>query len=223
MHNITTQKIFDYTVCRILCENKELYKNKELTNSVQMVFDSPVVKYRVRQVVGDSHKSGGYTSVGQPYPLIDLPGAAPLVDWLSEQFLKVKPKICPNKTGNKILYKRSWSNVMQNGSYGSIHNHTKIDNYISLAGYESKNFRPDAVGVLYVNVPENSSNLVFVKNKKGVEDQPVEYFVGREDIYWLNPTEGEFVIHSPNVWHGVSKHNNELPRIVFVFDIDYVD
>jgi hypothetical protein len=111
---------------------------------------------------------------------------------------------------------------MEIDARGDVHQHVKIDNYISLAGYESENFRPDAVGILYVDVPPGSSNLVFVENKEGITDKEVDYFVDREDTYWLKPKEGDFVIHSPEVWHGVSRHKSELNRNVFVFDIDYV-
>jgi hypothetical protein len=43
-----------------------------------------------------------------------------------------------------------------------------------------------------------------------------------EDMYCIKPIEGELLIHSPDMWHAVSVHNSDLPRNVFVFDIDYV-
>ena len=95
----------------------------------------------------------------------------------------------------------------------------KVDEYMKSYGYKEENFRPDAVAILYVDVPENSSNLVICRD--GDDYVPIDDFK-KEDMYWLKPTEGELVIHSPDIWHAVSVHNSDLPRNVFVFDIDYV-
>jgi hypothetical protein len=85
--------------------------------------------------------------------------------------------------------------------------------------YASENFRPDAVAIFYVDVPQGSSNLVFIRN--GKDDTYIDDYV-ESDRYYLKPIEGELVIHSPETWHAVSVHNSDLPRNVFVFDIDYI-
>ena len=214
------EDIYGHKVIQIQCEDESIYKNPVLTQSVEMVFNSPVVINRVRQTIGDSHKGGGMTSVGQPYPLIDLPGASRMKEWLTEQFLSVKDEIGCSHKGNNVFFKRSWANRMTNGAYGNVHQHVKIDNYLSyMTGYEEKDFCPDAVGILYVNVPPESSNLVIIKDGKG--DTPVEFFP-EEDQHWIPPNNGLLLIHSPYVWHGVSVHNGLTPRDVFVFDIDFV-
>lgn len=211
--------IFGYKVLTTECKDPSIYKNPVLTNSVDMVFKSYVVINRVRRTIGDSQKAGGMTSVGQPYPLIDLPGASPMRDWLTEQFIAAKDTLGYSDKPDKVFFKRSWTNRMIEGGYGHVHTHVKIDNYIStLTGYSSEGFCPDAVGILYVNVPPGSSNLVVINN--GCEDVPVEYFP-EKDQHWIEPYEGLLIIHKPDVWHGVSKHMSSLPRDVFVFDIDY--
>ena len=78
---------------------------------------------------------------------------------------------------------------------------------------------PDVVAIFYVDVPKNSSDLIFVKNGKDYEELKN---INEEDIHTIQPIEGELIIHSPNLWHAVGMHNNDLPRNVFVFDIDYV-
>jgi hypothetical protein len=209
--------VYGYKVIKIQCDDPTIYKNNLLMQSVDQVYTSPTVTNRVRETVGDSQKGTGLTSVGQPYPLISLPGASKMEDWLTEQFLSVRDIL--GCTGDKVKFKRSWTNRMFYGSFGHVHQHVRIDNYIkTLTGYSEEDFCPDAVGILYVNVPEDSSNLVFVK--EGRPDEPVENF--KEDTTWLKPVEGMLVIHSPYVWHGVSKHLSDKPRDVFVFDIDYV-
>lgn len=210
------EEIYGHKVIKFQCNDKSIYKNDLLMQSVEQVYTSPVVINRVRETVGDSQKGTGLTTVGQPYPLISLPGASKLEDWLTEQFLSVRDIL--GCKGDSVYFKRSWTNRMYYGAYGHVHQHIKIDNYIkTITGYTDENFCPDAVGILYVNVPPKSSNLVFVKD--GRPDEPVDNF---DETTWLEPVEGMLVIHSPYVWHGVSKHLSDIPRDVFVFDIDYV-
>lgn len=207
---------FGHTVIKIQCEDPTIYKNDLLMQSVEQVYTSPAVIHRVRETIGDSQKGTGLTTVGQPYPLITLPGASKLEDWLTEQFLSVRDTL--GCTGDKVFFKRSWTNRMYYGAFGHVHQHVRIDNYIkNITGYTDENFCPDAVGILYVNVPPNSSKLAFIED--GRPDEPVENF---DNPILLDPVEGMLVIHSPHVWHGVTKHLSDIPRDVFVFDIDYV-
>lgn len=207
---------FGHKVIKIQCEDPTIYKNDLLMQSVEQVYTSPAVIHRVRETIGDSQKGTGLTTVGQPYPLITLPGASKLEDWLTEQFLSVRDTL--GFTGDKVFFKRSWTNRMYYGAFGHVHQHVRIDNYIkNITGYTDENFCPDAVGILYVNVPPNSSKLAFIED--GRPDEPVENF---DNPILLDPVEGMLVIHSPHVWHGVTKHLSDSPRDVFVFDIDYV-
>ena len=209
-------EIFGHKVIKIQCNDPTIYRNNLLMQSVEQVYTSPAVIHRVRETVGDSQKGTGLTTVGQPYPLISLPGASKLEDWLTEQFLSVRDIL--GCKGDKVFFKRSWTNRMYYGAFGHVHQHVRIDNYIkNLTGYTDENFCPDAVGILYVNVPPNSSKLAFIEN--GRPDEPVENF---DNPVLLEPVEGMLVIHSPHVWHGVTKHLSDIPRDVFVFDIDFV-
>jgi hypothetical protein len=89
---------------------------------------------------------------------------------------------------------------------------------MAMSGYTPEDFRPDVVSIFYADVPEGSSNLVFIKDGAGdtrIEDYP------QERQHWLQPIEGELVMHTPEVWHAVSVHMSDTPRNVFVFDIDF--
>jgi hypothetical protein len=212
------ENVFGDSIVKIQCDDVEIYKNKELTKSVNQMFESSMVKNRLRDGEGDSHKGAGLTTVGQPYGIIDLPGSFDLKEWLIKQFLLVKEPL--KKYGADVKFKRSWANRLFLGGQGMCHNHTKLDNYMNdLTKYEREDFCPDAVGILYVDVPENSSNLVFVRD--GKEDTYLHEYDENRKCY-LQPKEGELVIHSPEMWHAVSIHKSVLPRNVFVFDIDYV-
>lgn len=212
------ESIFGDPVVRIQCEDRSLWKNSVLNTSIEMTYNSPVVINRVRESIGDSHKGAGLTTVGQPYPFINLPGATPLKEWVKESILKAAPHL--GLSGSDVFFKRSWTNRLFKGGYGQCHRHTRIDNYMkNLTGYTEENFRPDAVAIFYADVPEHSSNLVFIQD--GADDTYIEdYPVERQ--HWLQPIEGELVIHSPDVWHAVSVHKNDIPRNVFVFDVDIV-
>lgn len=215
------ENVFDSAIVRIQCQNEELYRNEDLTKSVDHVLNMPTVKNRKRNDKGDSHKGNGLTSVGQSYlDLIHLPGASNLTNWITEQFLLVHKQLGVDKEVKSVYYKRSWANRLFRDGQGLCHNHVKLDEYMSeMTQYSPENFRPDAVGIFYVDVPEGSSDLVFIRNGKA--DTYIHEY-DECDRYYLKPKQGELVIHSPEVYHAVSVHNSDLPRNVFVFDIDYV-
>ena len=215
------ENVFGDFIIKSQCKNVDLYKNEELTKTINNVFNFPKIQNRDRTLKGDSHKGAGLTTVSETYlSLVHLPGFNNLTSWITEQFLLAKEPLGLDKKGNEVYYKRSWANRLFFGGHGLCHNHTKVDNYISnLTDYTNVNFKPDAVGIFYVDVPENSSNLVFIKD--GRPETWIEDYK-KEDTYWLQTVEGELVIHSPELFHAVSTHNNNLPRNVFVFDIEYV-
>jgi hypothetical protein len=214
------ENFYGHPIIRIQCEDESIYRNEMFLNSVEMTYKSPVVQNRVRKQIGDSHKGAGLTTVGQPYPLVSLPGSSTFVEWVSQQLLDARELLGLANKGKEVYYKRSWSNRLFRGGYGLCHQHLRIDNYIKeLTGYSDENFAPDATAVFYLDVPEGSSNIVFIKD--GEDDTPVEQY-SKEDTYWLKPNEGELVIFLPDLCHAVSTHNSDLPRNVFVFDFDYV-
>jgi hypothetical protein len=214
------ENVFGNPIIRILCEDENLYSNEDLVKSVDHVLNMPSVQNRKRNEPGDSHKGFGLTSVGQPYlDLVHLPGSFELVKWITEQLLVVHKELGIDKEPKSVYYKRSWANRFFRGGHGLCHNHVKLDKYLlEMTNYAEEGFRPDAVAILYVDVPEGSSDLVFIRNGKG--DTHLDEY-DEDDKYYLKPKKGELVIHSPEVYHGVSVHNSDLPRNVFVFDIDY--
>ena len=215
------ENVFDSNVIRIQCEDETLYHNEYLDKSVNHLFAMPDVINRKRENSGDSHKGAGRTTVGQPYlDLVYLPGSSRLVEWLTQQLILVHKELGIAKDVKSVYYKRSWANRLFLGGQGMCHNHVKLDKYMKdRTNHSEKDFCPDAVAILYVDVPEGSSDLVFIRN--GKEDTYIDEYE-ESDTHRLKPNKGELIIHSPEVWHAVSVHKSELPRNVFVFDIDYV-
>jgi Putative 2OG-Fe(II) oxygenase len=215
------EQAFGYNIVRIQCENEELYHNEDLTKAVDHVLNLPIFKNRKRGLKEDSQIGNGLTSVGNDYlAIVNLPGSAALAKWVEEQMLLAREFLKIDKQGNKVKFKRSWANRLFHGAQGKCHQHVKVDQYIAeLTDYSYVNFRPDIVGILYVDVPPGSSDLVVINN--GKEDTMVSDY-SEEDKFYITPHKGELLLHVPEVWHGVTIHNSDLPRNCFVFDADFI-
>lgn len=222
LDSMRVENVFGQPIVRIPCDDDELYRNEDLTKSVNKVLNLPVVKNRIRRERGDSHVGGGYSSVGQMYlPIIHLPGAAGITAWVSNSMLAARKLLGIDKPANSVSYKRSWANRMLKGAQGKCHRHLVLDNYMAKnTDYPAENFTPDVVGIFYVDVPPGSADLIFIRN--GAPDIRHTEF-NEEDKYYVKPITGELVLHTPDMWHAVGNHNNDLPRNVFVFDADYVE
>ena len=218
---IEIENVFGYPVIRIQCPDESLYRNIDLEKSINKVFNRTEVKFRIRDRIGDSHVGGGLTTVGETYlKIVHLPGASELTKWVTEQFLNFKDVLGVKKPANDIVYKRAWANRILRGGQGKCHRHVEFDMFLAeFKDLTSENFRADAVGIFYIDVPENSSNLVFIKD--GLPDTVHTEFK-EENKWYLNPREGELIIHSPVSWHAVTEHHSDLPRNCIVFDADYV-
>lgn len=215
------EQVFGDPVVRIKCEDESMWRNPMLEQSIELSYRQHSVVTRTPIKGKDSYVGTGYTTVGQWYQFVDLPGCIRLREWIEQSFLQAKDVIGLSHKGNGISFKRSWSNRMFRGDFGKCHKHTKLDLYMKEnTDFSETNFRADAVGIFYADVPEGSSNLVFIQD--GTEDTLIDHHP-KEKQYWHKPIEGELVIHSPDVWHAVSVHNSNLARNVFVFDIDFVD
>lgn len=217
---VHAENIFGYPVLRIQCEDESLWRNSLLEQSIEESYRTNSVFKRTPIPGKDSHVGKGLTSVGQWFQLVDLPGASGLREWIEKTLVENKSLIGLSHKGDEISFKRSWSNRMFMGDYGKCHKHTKLDLYMrENTNFTETDFRADAVAIFYADVPEGSSNLVFIQD--GEEDTLIDDYP-KERQHWLQPIQGELVIHSPEVWHAVSVHNSDIPRNVFVFDVDFV-
>jgi hypothetical protein len=215
-------KPFDKTIIRIECTDENLYRNDDLNRSVEGLLSLSDVQNRTRGEKSDSHVGAGVTSVGQTYlQLVHLPGSQALADWIAKQMLEAKDIFCIDKQANSVEYKRSWVNRLYKGAQGKCHQHIELDDYMrERTNYSPINFRGDIVGIFYVDVPPNASNLVIIKDGKPgtyVSDYNVE------DTFIVKPSAGQLVLHTPDVWHAVSEHQSNLHRTCFVFDANYIE
>lgn len=195
------EHVFGYNVFKFKCLNKELYKNETLLLNLQKLFDLPLVKNRTRGGQYDSALGESLSTVGNQYSdIVNMNGTQELVKWITQSILKTNPK------AKEIMYARTWANRMFKGSQGYCHAHIHTD----FTGP-----KVDFVAIFYLNVPENGSNLVFVKDglfNTFYTDYPPE------QIHVCESKTGELIIHSPFALHAVTLHNNDEPRECLVFE-----
>jgi hypothetical protein len=126
------------SITRIQCPNINFYKNKELTDSLDRVFDLPEIK--LKNASRGSQDGHGLSFAGHPYLSLEhLPGSQELINWIREQI------------DTPISFKRSWANRIFKGCRGKLHNHTTYGH-------------ADLVAILYVDVPTTGAELIFVND-----------------------------------------------------------
>jgi hypothetical protein len=191
------ENIFGHTICRIQCTDVELYKNAELTASINRVFELPEVK-KFNGSQG-SQDGNGLSFVNHPYLTLEhLPGAKPLMKWVAGQMLA-------SNNHSEVTFIRSWANRIFKDCKGMLHNHL---------GYG----QVDITGILYVDVPDHGAELIFVRNGETGKSH-LDY--APEDRYYLQPKPGELILHDSAVFHTVGQHVVDMTRTVFVFDAVY--
>lgn len=182
---------------KVHCADANLYTNPELQSSIRAIFALPEICDRPRGADWDSHYGPGETTEIVPYlGPANIPGSEQLTDWILDQ---VRLAYGP------AHITRSWMNRMQQGSQGRCHNHTS-----ELLG------TPDVVAIFYVENPDNGGQLVIVDSKYAGQ---LPSDIPNTDKQLVASISGDLIMHGPEVWHGVSEHQNPIPRICFVYQL----
>jgi Putative 2OG-Fe(II) oxygenase len=90
---------------------------------------------------------------------------------------------------NEHLRAGFWFNYMPPGSATLMHSHDDYDELLS--------------GVYYINVPENSGNLIIYDTADNNQEEKIE----------IEPHTGEFIFFRPDVRHEVSRNNSDEHRL----------
>lgn len=184
------------------CPNVKFYNNRILFSSIELLLNLQTVVERVRGTDYDSANGQILTSVGNDYSnLVAMPGSSNLVDWITKKLLEHNPN------ANSVEYVNSWVNKMFKNSEALVHCHAEKDKSL------------DFVAIFYVQVPENSSELVFVEDGKS---QTHYYDYDETKRKHIKCQSGDLLIHSPELFHAVTIHNNDIPRICLVFEGRYI-
>jgi len=134
-----------------------------------------------------------------------------LLEWVKSKVQQIGPDM--GYTGQSIDLTIDWMNVMYKGSFGNCHTH------------DDKS-EPDTnrkiVGIFYLQAPEYSSNLLVVKKTKDYSSMGVSpYTISQEEICPLELTTGDLILHKVDLPHAMSKHMNDIPRLVVVMEFRY--
>jgi hypothetical protein len=199
---MNTVNAFGHTIHVAHCEHTNYYANTEILHGVDRIFNLPEIKNRPRGTNWDSHYGQGETS--EIVPMLgpaNLPGTSQLTAWILEQ--------CKQALGADVGIDRSWMNRLQTGSQGRCHRHMGVDR-------EGMQQTPDLVAIFYVNNPPGGSRLIVVK--EGVAGQlPSDMLEANK--HYIQPQTGDLIMHGPEVWHAVSEHLADEPRICFVYQL----
>lgn len=172
----------------------------------------PEIKNRDRGHLYDSHYGEGQTSEIIPFlSPTNILGSSDLINWIKTECLSVLP-IFYDFNSKDVVIERSWMNKMDYGSQGRCHRHLGLD-------YDGLTKTPDLIGIFYVNAPIDSSELIFIKDGSHGEFHNA---FPEDQKYYIKPKSGELIIHKPDVWHAVGVHNNQDPRICFVFHLSFI-
>lgn len=115
-----------------------------------------------------------------------------------------------NRNVTNVRVGRAWANRLYQGCGGRIHHH-------------SNKFKPfDLVAIFYYQAPENSGKFVFVNDAAGAKhaDGLVED-VDNKDKLEVTVKTGTLLLHSPDIWHGITIHNSHIPRICIVLELSF--
>jgi hypothetical protein len=135
-----------------------------------------------------------------------------LLGWIKEKAIPVAPALGFDECKSADLT-IDWMNVMYRNSFGNCHTHDDI--------YETHTTKK-VVTIFYLQAPENSSDLLVVKNTKDYSTMGVSPFtIPDDEIFPIKVKTGDLLIHTVDLPHAVSKHNTDVPRLCLVMEFQY--
>lgn len=187
-HNIIKHEVPSY-----------LYSSKLLESDVDKLFNSDFILQNGNKSLEKCGKGYSTCDFGSDL-IINLSDISPLFEYISSFIIKYFDS---SSKKEKILYTRIWANKVYKDCLGECHVHGGIN---------------DGSAIFYYKCPNNSSDLIILKNK-------IEGIVKDEhkDVSkYIKVKPGDLIIHDKNVPHAISKHMSEDPRICFVFDFKLI-
>jgi len=194
------RNVFDTNIVIHHCDDKSIYNNEVIQNSINFVFSLE----EIRDSVDPSQVGNAFTTCNyfNKFPLTSMPGTERLSEWIAERILE-SAKFFNVAHTTKVGFERTWINLMFYGCEGSCHRHP-LD--------------IDGVAIFYPKVPLNSSELVFIRN--GTVGSTIDNYP-KADLAFQPVITGDLVIHAPSIPHAVSKHNSHDSRVCFIYEFKY--
>jgi hypothetical protein len=133
-------------------------------------------------------------------PIDQLPSSQQILDWIKQKIIETAPTILGHAI-DTVTITRTWANIMVKGNTGQVHNHD--------SSY------PQGIALFYCQVPPNSSDLVLVEN--AVSDSELSDYDPAHCLA-LNVAQGQLIIHTSKILHGLTEHLSDIPRLVWVIE-----
>jgi len=174
-----------------------LYKNKNLKEDIDKLFDSDLIKEFGNYTPEQRGKSYSTCSFKEDELVFHIHGIFPLIEWIGCMILDKLKK----SQKDAIAYKRIWLNKIFMGCSVICHSHEDSD--------------IDGVAIFYINIPtDDSGQLIILKTH--IEEEISEKH--KSNCFSINVNSGDLIIHDADMPHAVSKHMNEEPIICLVIE-----
>ena len=188
--------------------DKQLYFSEELEQSTKSLLKNDELLNE--EITERNGKAKTTSHVDDGKFILSMPGFNKLYSQISQVLMKTK--ILFNRENcSRILYTRIWANEMFKNSSGKVHVH-QGDN--------------DGVAIFYYKAPKHSSHFVVVDEEKFLQDSRDHVNINEYemcDLSYIKVNEGDLIVHSLSLPHGVSEHLSDETRICFIFNFKFIE
>jgi len=183
---------------------KKKYFCSDFDHNLKEMFLTQKIEQAVSKEQTGVAKSTSSWSCPNSGVLVNVDGFKKIYPDLLTPFFSLFGELLSGEKNKKFYLTRVWANEMFEGCSGKIHNHTDTD----------------AVAIFYYKAPKNSSHFVIVDPVDEKKDDVEQYDMSEKTYIKIN--EGDLLIHSGKIFHGVSEHKSRDSRICFVFNLKFV-
>lgn len=195
-------QIFGKTVVRHHCQDLNEYLTPELIASASQMLHHPLSRSEEEEYrVGPSRTTCDVHELS----VLKTAGHEKLTGWIANKCLESATAFGVNNA-KSLMLGRNWMNIMYKGSEGVCHNHS----------HSGKD--PEIVAIFYPYVPVDGAELVFINN--GLDKTMLDNY-DEIDRNYQKVISGDLIIHDSTLFHTITKHTSESPRVCFIFEIDY--
>lgn len=209
-----TIDVFGHTIVKTSCGDKSLYATKTVVSNLESLIKlanqkAMLSKRTVPSIVGNIETTDQIFQ--HKLNPLNIKFLAPLNKWISDQLLCCAKHFVDYPVADvSNIY--SWANIMFSGSQVKVHSHK----------YTVSQRNPDCVAIFYVKAFADSANLTFVDPDHGDQKSGLLDDYAAEHKHQICAVDGDMIVHSPALPHGVSVHTHDTPRICLVVDAKFV-
>ncbi|PUA30895.1 MAG: hypothetical protein B0W54_06160 [Cellvibrio sp. 79] len=208
--------VFNSGVCVFDFENFNNYVGKEKTDLiVESLFNLPEVVGEKNVIDAQGGRSLSTVHLYKSHIIPELLNfkSNPLGLWILNRIAESAVMLGFDKTRNirKLKYHRTWVNRMYRNCDAVAHRHAVMGSTI-----------PHMVAIYYLEVPENSAELIFIDDNDFSVMRGGRYYEYAENQrYTILPKTGRLVCHDARSLHATSAHLSLLPRTCLIIEVGF--